>query len=93
MNWKDVLPTSGMALQQRAWERGRALLRCRAACPNMTFREMGKRIGVSTEHARQLLWKAERNRDKTSPVERYLRQDRDIWELAEKIKRREARKS
>lgn len=79
MIWADLVPAH-IACRQVAWERMRSASRMKFAA-NMTFGEIGSRLGVSKQRAAALVGKFERERGE-SPVERWLRAGGEIAELA-----------
>jgi hypothetical protein len=69
MNWDDVLPPQ-LAMEQRTWELGQALLRAYKAGARQ--RDLAAHLGVSASRAHERISKAERDRRRKSPVERYF---------------------
>lgn len=76
--WTDRLPLL-VAEMQVALERREGVLRMRRA--GLNYREIGERLGVSATRARQLIDRADRDRDK-SPVQKFFDDGRDIEKLA-----------
>lgn len=86
MDWHDVLPRF-VAINQKGFERAHAAVRARRA--GLTFREIGLRLGVTTERARQLAMKGERllARNATAPVVLYFREREDVRKIAHRTMR------
>lgn len=72
-NWSDVLPVV-VARDQHRYERNRAAAGMKRV--GMTLREIGSRLNVNPERARQLVWNFEKKwgNGQPSPIESYLQQ-------------------
>lgn len=70
-NWADVLPFD-VARAQHGYERRRAAVHMREL--GMTYREVGEKLGVGKERAREMVGKQikEYGTGKRSPIELYL---------------------
>lgn len=86
IDWHDLLP-HGWAIRQKGWERARIAVRLRDA--GLTYREIGRHMGVSLERARQMDTKGRR----TPPVELYCAQGGPLAEVASAVQKAQKRAS
>lgn len=96
-NWDDVLPPE-IVKKQKFYEGRMLALRMRRA--GMTLREIGDRLGITSEAVRGRLFKAERHERRamrgqpSTPIESYFADDSDLLRFPEGMaaeRRRKAR--